>query len=144
MPKRRMTDDQCANALQECRKSGLTDKDWCAEHEIHPSSFYRAIRRLRKKACPIPSHDKKTVPLKQEVALVASIDENGIITQPCQNEPLHLPANELSTTSYTGSYSDTTFETTVRIVAPSGIQIELSNSTNAATIRCILGALQPI
>lgn len=144
MPKRTMTDEQWANALQECRSSGLTDKDWCTEHEIHPSSFYRAIRRLRKKACPIPAHDKKIVPLKQDVALVASIDENGIITQPCQDEPLQLSIKEPSTMPYSSNYMPAHFETTARIVMPSGIQVELSNSTNAATVRSILGALQSI
>ena len=144
MPKRTMTDEQWVTALQECRRSGLTDKDWCSEHNIHPSSFYRAIRRLRKKACPIPSHEQEIVPLKQEVALVASIDENGIITQPCQNESLQLPSKDPSSIPYSSTCAPAPFETTVRIAMPSGIQVELSNNANAATIRSILGALQSV
>ncbi len=38
----------------ECRKSGLSDKDWCEQHQIKLSTFYNALSRLRKQACDIP------------------------------------------------------------------------------------------
>ncbi len=28
-------------SVQECRNSGLTVKQWCAEHQIHPTTYYR-------------------------------------------------------------------------------------------------------
>ena len=84
MPSRKMSDEQWISALQECRKSGMTDKDWCAMQGMHPSTLYKAIKRLRKKACEIPARDQKAVPLKQEIVEVASIDENGVMTRSCQ------------------------------------------------------------
>ena len=35
--------------IQECRQSGLSDHQWCMEHEIHPGTFYNWVRRLRQK-----------------------------------------------------------------------------------------------
>lgn len=40
----------------ECRSSGLSDYQWCTEHNIHPGTFYNWVKRLKKKACyDIPS-----------------------------------------------------------------------------------------
>lgn len=143
MPKPLMSDDQWIKFLQECRSSGMSDKDWCIMHGIHPSTLYKVIKRLRKKACEIPDHEETTTSLKQEVALVASIDENGVITKP-QSFETELPsAKNTSMLPLTLSIPEQ-LETTVRIVMPSGVKVELSNSANAATIRSILGALQTL
>lgn len=40
--------------IQECRSSGLTDRTWCEQHGIMVSSFYNAVKRLRKNAYDIP------------------------------------------------------------------------------------------
>ena len=40
--------------IQECRSSGLTDRTWCEQHGIIVSSFYNAVKRLRKNAYDIP------------------------------------------------------------------------------------------
>ena len=32
----------------------MTDRTWCEQHGILVSSFYNAVKRLRKKACDIP------------------------------------------------------------------------------------------
>ena len=36
--------------INECRKSGLTDADWCRANQISPSTFYNWISRCRKAA----------------------------------------------------------------------------------------------
>ena len=42
--------------IMECRSSGLSDYQWCTEHNINPGTFYNWVKRLRKKACyDIPS-----------------------------------------------------------------------------------------
>ena len=46
--------DEWMELVTECRQSGLTDAAWCNEHGISPSCFYKAVTRLRKKACQIP------------------------------------------------------------------------------------------
>ena len=36
--------------INECRKSGMTDADWCRANQIAPSTFYNWISRSRKTA----------------------------------------------------------------------------------------------
>ena len=33
--------------IMQCRYSGLSDHQWCLEHDIHPGTFYNWVRRLR-------------------------------------------------------------------------------------------------
>lgn len=40
--------------ITECRSNRMTDRTWCEQHGILVSSFYNAVKRLRKKACDIP------------------------------------------------------------------------------------------
>ena len=37
--------------IMECRQSGLTDHQWCVEHDIKPGTFYNWVKRLRQKGC---------------------------------------------------------------------------------------------
>ena len=53
----RRTDQEWMSLINECRTSGLSDKQWCEEHHIHPSNFYYQIRRLRENACEIPDRE---------------------------------------------------------------------------------------
>ena len=43
------TDEEWLSLIQECRLSGLTDKQWCEAHQICPSNFYYLNK---KSACP--------------------------------------------------------------------------------------------
>ncbi len=68
--------------IQECRKSGLTDRTWCEQHGILVSSFYNAVKRLRKNACDIPHvSNRRTYALdltsanKQEVVQIGICPE---------------------------------------------------------------------
>lgn len=36
--------------INECRRSGLTDADWCRQQNIAPSTFYNWVSRCRKAA----------------------------------------------------------------------------------------------
>lgn len=144
MPKRVMSDDQWISALKECRSSGLTDKEWCVVNGISLSTLYRAIRRLRKKDSEIPSHSHKIVPIKQEVVEVASVDENGNITRPEQVESVSASYKAQQLMSFDSKYGSPVFEATAQILMPSGMKIELSNNTDAATIRNILSVLQTV
>lgn len=60
--------------IMECRQSGLTDHQWCVEHDIKPGTFYNWVKRLREKGCtdlpPASGRRFQSVP-KQEVVKVA-------------------------------------------------------------------------
>ena len=44
------TDDQY-RLIMECRRSGLSDQQWCLNHDIKPGTFYNWVKRLRQKGC---------------------------------------------------------------------------------------------
>jgi len=144
MPKAKMSDNQWIRFIKEGRSSGMSDKDWCIMHDIHPSTLYKVIKRLRKKACEIPNHEETTVSLKQEIVEVASMDENGVITKPHLIESGKRTGNNVPALPSIDTFNAAEFEASVRIVMPSGVKVEMSNSANAATIRSILGVLQSV
>ncbi len=37
--------------IRECRGSGQTISEWCAEHDVKPGSYYYWLRRVRETAC---------------------------------------------------------------------------------------------
>ena len=49
------TRDEWFALIQECRKSGMTDAQWCLANGISRHTFYTAIKRLRKCSYIIPS-----------------------------------------------------------------------------------------
>ena len=85
------------SVIMECRRSGLTDKAWCDQHDIPLSTFYNAVTRLRKLACDIPpaTPSPKVIDLtaRQEVVEVGIVGEApnaGVIPAPISSPlPVH-------------------------------------------------------
>ncbi len=50
MKTQRRTADEQYQLIMECRSSGLSDYQWCTEHNINPGTFYNWVKRLRKKS----------------------------------------------------------------------------------------------
>ena len=48
----RIPADEQYRLIMECRTSGLTDHEWCLQHDIKPGTFYNWVKRLRKAGCP--------------------------------------------------------------------------------------------
>ena len=45
----------------ECRKSGLSDHQWCLNNDINPGTFYNWVKRLRKNGCgDIPEKNQRS------------------------------------------------------------------------------------
>jgi len=60
--------------INECRRSGMTDADWCKSHGIAVSTFYNWIKRCRKREAAkiqAPSYGHSDTPApKQDVVSV--------------------------------------------------------------------------
>lgn len=93
--KTRVPREQQLQLINECRQSGLTDADWCREHDIAPSTFYNWVSRLRSDASSQitrPSYGHSDLPLpKQEVVPVSLVPE----TYPDIPQPDPARRNEL-------------------------------------------------
>lgn len=120
----RRTDEEWMNLIQECRTSGLTDKEWCKEHKIHSSNFYYHIRRLREMACEIPeSVSGSTRAGFQEVVPITF--EETFPNLPKSGMDMKSPG----------------FDTAIRITVNS-FQVEISNHAAGETIATTLSVLQ--
>lgn len=79
----RVPADQQYQLIMECRNSGLTDFQWCKEHEIHPGTFYNWVSRLRKKACcEIPESISKVEPTPLPTQEVVRLNFNPKAEKP--------------------------------------------------------------
>lgn len=72
--------DKIYGLVMQCRKSGLSDKQWCINNDIAPSTFYWWIKKLRQQVCyEIPEHSFKCstniVTEKQDVVCVNVLPE---------------------------------------------------------------------
>lgn len=116
-PKR--TDEEWMNLIRECRSSGLSDKCWCEEHHIHPSSLYYQIRRLRNMDCEIPEPMPPIPSPKQEIV---QISLEAPLPEPARTEPSRS-------------------ETAIRIIIH-GFPIEITNAAAEETVFHTLSALR--
>ena len=99
MKAQRRTADEQYQLIMECRSSGLSDYQWCTEHDINPGTFYNWVKRLRKKACyDIPSAtgrgDYKSN-LKQDVVKLEVIPDHQRSPIPSAGSTI-LPVKETS------------------------------------------------
>lgn len=70
--------DKIFKLVMACRQSGMSDRQWCIEHDIHPSTFYYWVKKLRNHACyDIPentyhtsSNNSPSCIIKQDVVRV--------------------------------------------------------------------------
>lgn len=51
MANNRLDYDKIYELVMQCRKSGLSDRQWCLDNDIVPSTFYYRGRRLWQRAC---------------------------------------------------------------------------------------------
>ena len=79
MNTQRRTADEQYQLIMECRNSGLSDYQWCTEHDINPGTFYNWVKRLRKKACydipPANGRETYRATPKQEVVKLEVIPD---------------------------------------------------------------------
>ena len=125
------SDEEWFRIINECRRSGLSDSQWCKQHDIRESTFFCAVSRLRKKAYAIPNRDKSIDILpdslpKQEVV---RIDIEPEPLQPSKPEPMQvMPATYLDNSH--------TIEIDVH-----GINIRVFNSVDRELLKTVLSAL---
>ena len=120
----RRTDEEWMNLIQECRTSGLTDKEWCREHQIHSSNFYYHIRRLREMACEIPKPASGSTRAGFQEVVPITFEESFTNPSKPDNDMKSLP-----------------FDTAIRITVNS-FQVEVSNHAARETIATTLSVLQ--
>ena len=82
------SDEEWFRIINECRRSGLSDSQWCKQHDIRESTFFCAVSRLRKKAYAIPNRDKSIDILPD------SLPKQEVVRIDIEPEPLQLSKPE--------------------------------------------------
>lgn len=108
MPKHR-NKQEWFQLITECRRSGLSDHEWCIRNNISKSAFYKAVRRLRAAACEIP---ERTVPFGT-CDLTASVKQDVVPVQIVpEHDELDFSYGRESLPPMTISYKDLTIRIT--------------------------------
>ena len=100
MRSKRIPTKEQYHLIMECRQSGLTDHQWCMEHDIKPGTFYNWVKRLRKKSCvdlPASTGRSYRVPESQEVVRMDFRDTDTLsYKQPLNRIPVSTKRNNIS------------------------------------------------
>lgn len=100
MRSKRIPAEEQYRLIMECRQSGLTDHQWCVEHDIKPGTFYNWVKRLRQKDCvdlPASTGRNYRALESQEVVKVEFHDTDPIpYEQPLNVVPVSTEKNNLS------------------------------------------------
>lgn len=125
------SDEEWFRIINECRRSGLSDSQWCKQHDIRDSTFFCAVSRLRKKAYAIPDRNKSIDVLSD------SLPKQDVIRIDIEPEPLQLskpePMQVMPATYLDNSH---TIEIDVH-----GINIRVFNSVDRELLKTVLSAL---
>ena len=102
MRSKRIPAEEQYRLIMECRQSGLTDHQWCVEHDIKPGTFYNWVKRLRQKSCmdlPASTGRSHSAPESQEVVRVNFHDTDTLsYEQPLNMIPASTKRNNISVT----------------------------------------------
>ena len=125
------SDEEWFRIINECRRSGLSDSQWCKQHDIRESTFFCAVSRLRKKAYAIPNRDKSIDILPD------SLPKQDVVRIDIEPEPIQLskpePMQVMPATYLDNSH---TIEIDVH-----GINIRVFNSVDKELLKTVLSAL---
>lgn len=90
MRAKRRTEQEQYDMIMECRQSGLSDHQWCLEHE----TFYNWVRRFRKQACefPAPAGKDRFQAVHQEVVKMEIIPDHpsDFFEQPSMEDSVEI------------------------------------------------------
>lgn len=79
--------------IMECRRSGLSDYQWCEKNGIYPGNFYNWVSKLRKSGYTFPESEAKhhAEPNIQEVVKLELIGQPESSSLPEMEQKVSLP-----------------------------------------------------
>ena len=116
------SDQEWITLIQDCRSSGMSDKDWCERHQIPKSTFYHHVRQLKKSACQIQERTCKLPTPIQQVVELSFVEEE-------------LQADKSVQTHNDSFVSDEDTSVSVITVHIGSITIDITNKAAEDTIK---------
>ena len=125
----------------QCRESGLTDKQWCMEHDIHASTFYRHVRTLRNLSCEIPVGQKgRKQGMQQDVVPLQIIPDLPAEEPAAHSDELTAPATE-SISSHKDGFRAGGFSPALQVRFPNGVLLEISSFASPSVLNSVIYSL---
>ena len=130
--------DEQIKLIMECRRSGLTDFEWCRQHNIKVGTFYNWVKRLKQaEGITFPRGNKTDC---------AVFCQQEVVRLDVLQAPVPIPsANDQynNSVAFNDRFETTSTHASLRVNLPYGT-VEIPNGTNPdileATLR-ILGGL---
>ena len=141
MRSKRISPDEQLRLITECRQSGLTDYEWCQQHNIKISTFYAWVHRLKQSGeidipAVIPTVVRKE-PEQPDIVKIKIEGEKRIATTPKPALTPETPAETLPSMQTQPGYP--VMEVIIR-----DVHLRVTNDVNpvllAETIRLLRGA----
>jgi len=132
MANRRTSIEEKYDLLLECRRSGLSDRDWCFSKGIPQSTFYLWLRKLKDAACyeipeTVVDNPQQSVVLKQDVVKL--------------NLHLEAPKNEMKMISVSEKSHNSNPPILIEI---EGVKLSVENTVDPELLAQILKMLRGI
>ena len=117
--------------ITECRASGMTDYQWCVEHNIKPGTFYNWVKRLRQSGnvdIPAPARNKK--PARQDIVEIH-------LRQPS----VAMPASGMLSDTFTG-ISQISSQSPILELSMAGATLRIPQGTDPVFLEQVLFILK--
>lgn len=128
-----VTADEQYRLIMECRASGMTDYQWCVEHNIKPGTFYNWVKRLRQSGnvnIPAPARNTNNEPARQDIVEIH-------LRQPS----VAMPASGMPSDAFTG-ISPIPSQPPVLELAMAGATLRIPRGTDPALLKQVLFILK--
>ena len=126
-----VTTEEQYRLIMECRASGMTDYQWCIEHNIKPGTFYNWVKRLRQSGnVDIPAPAGNKAPARQDIVEIH-------LRQPS----VAMPASGMPSDASTGT-SLISGQPPVLELAMAGATLRIPQGTDPALLEQVLFILK--
>lgn len=139
------TEQKWFDLIQEARSSGLSDRTWCLQNNVPPSTFYYHIHKLRNKVIDLPASRSTIVPEAHEIVKLEVLDEDKLPTvSTYEEEPVvvqNTPTPVVETGRSEAASTDSGFSARIHM---KNVCVDISNSASEQIIRSVISALHQI
>ena len=126
-----VTAEEQYRLIMECRASGMTDYQWCVEHNIKPGTFYNWVKRLRQSGnVDIPASAGNKEPAKQDIVEIH-------LRQPS----VAVPASGMLSDAFTGT-SQVPGQPPMLELSIAGATLRIPQGTDPALLEQVLFILK--
>ena len=135
------TEQKWFDLIQEARSSGLSDRTWCLQNNVPPSTFYYHIHKLRNKVIDLPASRSTVIPEAHEIVRLEVLDEDILPDAPSYKEESVVVKNTptVALDRSTVVSMDSGFSARIHM---NNVTVDIRSSASEQIIRSVISALR--